>query len=336
MKRVLFIVSFSIFLTFTCITNVFAQTNVAKIGDTEYETLSEAILAAGSNQTTITLISDVNLSGKLSFPKGSNIVLELNGKSLTVPTVENNYGIVVAGNLTIRGKGTVTLGMYGIGVGTTGNLTIEDGTYKCQSGDYLLGSWNKVVIKGGVFDGNYCIANGFDGGTVEILDGTFYSKESTIVLGGVEIFGGSFNHNVDEYLADGIEMKQYDGLYYTGTPYKVTVANTENGTVDVISEAVEEQPVKVNTNANSGYALNNIKVTNAEGQIIAVANGEFVMPSSDVTVAVSFEADELDSTPQTGGANTALVICSAVCIITLIGIVIARKNKNNQENYRIM
>lgn len=334
MKRTLFIASIALFLLFAYTTNLFAATNVAKIGDTEYETLSEAILSAGSNQTTITLISDVNLSGKLSFPKGSNIILDLNGKSLTVPTVENNYGIVVAGNLTIRGKGTVTLGMYGIGVGTTGNLTIEDGTYKCQSGDYLLGSWNKAVIKGGVFDGNYCIANGFDGGTVEILDGTFYSKESTIVLGGVEIFGGSFNHNVDDYLADGIEMKLYNGLYYTGNPYKITVVDTENGTVDVISEAVEEQPVKVNTSANSGYVLNNIKVTNSEGQIIAVANGEFVMPSSNVTVAVSFETDTVDGTPQTGKKDAIFVISIVASAMALGGIfiIIMNRLKEYKEN----
>ena len=173
MKKLFFIIIVSMCFICTLTTNVFAAQYVAQIGDTKYESLDAAISAAGTNNATITLIDNIAASGKISFPKGSNIVLDLNGKSLDVPTVENNYGIVVAGTLTIKGKGTVTLGTYGIGVSTTGNLTIEDGTYKCQTGDYLLGSWNKAVIKGGVFDGNYCIANGFDGGTVEILDGTF-------------------------------------------------------------------------------------------------------------------------------------------------------------------
>lgn len=325
MKKIWIITS--IVLSFVaCLTNVFAAGSVAKIGSTEYETLSEAINTAGKSQTTITLIDNIDLSGKLSFPKGSNIVLDLNGKSLDVPTVENNYGIVVGGNLTIKGSGTVSLGMYGIGVQPTGNLTIESGTYKCQTGDYLLGSWGTTTIKGGLFDGNYCIANGFDGGTVKILDGTFYSKESTIVLGGTTIYGGAFNHNVDDYLAEGIEMKQYNGLYFTGTVYKITVVDTQNGTVEVLSEAVEEQPVKVTTTANKGYVLDEIKVTSADGKIIAVSNSEFVMPASDVTVDVTFGVDSTDTTPQTGNLDIILIISAIVTIVALS--IITRKINN--------
>ncbi|MBQ8043157.1 MAG: hypothetical protein IJ272_03275 [Clostridia bacterium] len=330
MKRMLFLTSLVLlFLTLT--TNVFAQNYVAEAGGVKYETLSGAISAAGTTSTTITLIDNINLDGKLSFPKGSNIVLDLNGKSLTVPTVENNYGIVVGGNLTIKGSGTVSLGMYGIGVQPSGNLTIEDGTYKCLSGDYLLGSWGTTTIKGGLFDGNYCIANGFDGGTVKILDGTFYSKEATIVLGGTEIYGGAFNQNVEEYLAEGIEMKMYNGLYFTGEVYKITVTDSEHGKVTTLSEAVAEQPVKVTATPNGGYELSNIKVTDKDGKLIAVRSGEFVMPASDVTVLAIFESTTLDNTPQTGNGYiiTITSILSGIVVIAFIGIVTKRKLKNN-------
>lgn len=329
MKKILFVIM--AFCVISLVSNVFAaQTYVAQIGDAKYETLSEAILAAGTEPATITVIDNIDLGGKLSFPKGSNIVLDLNGKTLDVPTVENNYGIVVAGNLTIKGEGTVNLGMYGIGVGTTGSLTIENGTYKCLTGDYLLGSWGKAVIKGGLFDGNYCIANGFENGTVEILDGTFYNKESTIVLGGVKIFGGTFNQNVDEYLAEGIEMKQYNGLYYTGKVYKITVEETNNGTVTTLSEAVEGQPVKVTAVANKGYELSNIKVTSEDDKIIAVSNSEFVMPKGNVTVLGIFESTTLDNTPQTGNGSIIMFAYILVSIIaTTIIIMIGRKLKNN-------
>lgn len=324
MKKTLFVML--LFLVFSLITNVFADTTyVAKIGDKQYTTLSEAISAAGTSQTTITVINNIDLDGKLSFPKGSNITLDLNGKNLDVPTVENNYGIVVGGNLTIKGSGIVSLGMYGIGVQPTGNLTIEDGTYKCLSGDYLLGSWGTATIKGGLFDGNYCIANGFDGGTVKILDGTFYSKESTIVLGGTEIFGGAFNQNVDEYLAEGIEMKMVNGLYFTGKLYKITVEKAEHGTVTTLSEAVAEQPVKVTAKANKGYELSNIKVTGEDGKIIAVTNGEFVMPNGPVTVLGIFESTSLDNTPQTGNGNIITIISIVGMIIAIAAIVITKK-----------
>ena len=327
MRRIMFITI--LVLCFSLAINVFAEeTYVAKIGDVKYKTLSEAISAAGLSDTTITLIDNVELSGKLSFPKGSNITVDLNGKNIKVPTVENNYGIVVAGKLTIKGEGIVSLGMYGIGVTTTGDLIIEDGTYKCLSGDYLLGSWGTAVIKGGLFDGNYCIANGFENGTVKILDGTFYNKESTIVLGDVEIYSGAFNQNVDEYLAEGIEMKQVDGVYFTGKIYKITASKASNGAVKTLSEAVAEQPVKITATPNEGYELSNIKVTSEDGKIVSVVNGEFIMPDSDVSVLGIFESTTLDNTPQTGDAKLIIfVYILAAVIAVFVGVGIRKIKK---------
>lgn len=327
MKKLIFFTI--ILISFFFSINIFAAENVAKLGSVEYASLADAIAAASSNQSTITVLKDISLAGKLSFPKGSNITLDLNGKSIDVPTVENNYGIVVAGNLTIKGKGMVSLGMYGIGVTASGNLTIEDGTYKCQTGDYLLGSWGKVVIKGGLFDGNYCIANGFNSGTIEILDGTFYAKESTIVLGGTKIFGGRFNHNVDDYLADGVEMKSYNGLYYTGNIYKIIVENTKNGTVETLTEAIEKQPVKIVTTANKGYELNEIKVTSTDGKILQVTNSEFVMPSNNVTVYVMFAKAQLDTTPNTGNIDIVFILSVFTAIVLVVIILIKRKIWNS-------
>ena len=331
MKKIIMFIIMT-FLVFTLSSNVYAETYVAEISGVKYETLSSAISAAGSNNVTITLLDNINLDGKISFPKGSSIVLDLNGKNLTVPTVENNYGVVVGGNLTIKGKGTVTLGMYGIGVQPTGNLTIEDGTYKCLSGDYLLGCWGTATIKGGLFDGNYCIANAFDNGKIKILDGTFYSKEPTIVLGGVTIYGGAFNQNVENYLADGIEMKLYNGVYYTGNVYKITVEEVEHGTVAAVKEAVAEQPVKVETKANKGYELENIKVTDKEGKIITVSNGEFVMPESDVNVMAIFVSQTLDNTPQTGNGNILVYIFTSVLAAILFFVTIKLNFMRKTDN----
>jgi len=323
MKKIICLI---VIIYFSLIANVFAVDKyVAKIGDKQYKSLSEAVTAAGTTSATITVIDNVSLDGKLSFPKGSNIVLDLNGKTINVPTVENNYGIVVAGNLTIKGNGTMTLGMYGIGVTATGNLVIESGTYKCLSGDYLIGSWGSAVIKGGLFDGNYCIANGFEKGTVDILDGTFYSKEPTIVLGNVEIFSGAFNQNVDDYLASGVEMKQYNGLYFTGKVYKIIVKESENGSVTTLSEAVGEQPVKVVAKPNKGYQISNIKVIDEEDKLITVRNGEFVMPNSPVTVLGIFEPINMDNTPQTGGITFKIIVSTIILAVVICGIYVLNK-----------
>ncbi len=329
MKKIIFVIM--LVLVFGISSNILAASNIAEVNGVKYETLSAAISAAGSNNVTITLLDNVSLDGKITFPKGSNIVLDLNDKNLTVPTVENNYGIVVGGNLTIKGKGTVSLGMYGIGVQPTGNLTIENGTYKCLSGDYLLGCWGTATIKGGLFDGNYCIANAFDNGKINILDGTFYSKEPTIVLGGVTVYGGAFNHSVEEYLADGIEMKLYDGVYFAGKIYKIQVEETEHGTITVANEAVAEQPVKVIAKANNGYELENIKVTDKDGKIITVSNGEFVMPESDVKVLGIFVSETLDNTPQTGNKEVLIYINILGVGLVLLIITIFAKLKFNKN-----
>ena len=328
MKKILIVTVFV--CIFVCsVTPVFAAGNVAKIGDTQYATLSEAITSAGTSQATITLIDNVNLTGKISFPKGSNIVLDLNGKNLNVPTVENNYGIVVGGDLQIKGSGTVSLGMYGIGVQPTGNLVIESGTYKCLSGDYLLGSWGKATIKGGLFDGNYCIANGFDGGTVEILDGTFYTKEPTIVLGATTIYSGAFNQDVSDYLADGIEMKLYNGVYFTGKVYKIVLNDVKNGSVDVVKEAIAEQPVKIVAKANTGYEIGSIKVVDANGKTVDVSDSEFVMPNSDVTVSVTFSKMAMDDTPATGGMDFTLLI-SVILLLVSLALIFTKKKVLNK------
>ena len=83
-------------------------------------------------------------------------------------------------------------------------------------------------------------------------------------------------------------------------------------------EAVAEQPVKVTTTANKGYQLDEVKVIDANGKILAVSNSEFIMPSSDVTVYVTFEADTLDETPSTGNNLLVLIPAGLVFIMTII------------------
>lgn len=326
MKKILLIAILCLAFILGFETNVFAA-GVAKIGDTTYDTLDAALAGVGT-EATITIIDNIDLPGKATIPAGKKVVLDLNGKTLKVPTVENNYGIVVKGDLTIKGKGTVTLGMYGIGVAAGGNLTVESGTYNCPTGDYLIGVWGTATIKGGTFNGNYCIANGFDNGKIEILDGTFYSHEDTIVLGGVTIKGGAFNHDVTDYLADGVKMVLYNGVYFTGTVYNITIETAKNGKVEAVKTAVDGQPVKLTITPNKGYELDKINVTKTDGTQVGVENNEFMMPKSDVKVMATFKVSTLDNTPQTGNLNL-LMIASILLTGGILVLIITKKYKVN-------
>ena len=295
MKKV-FIITVTIVALFFNI-NVYAA-YAAKIGDSSYNTLADAIQAVGE-EATITVTDNINLTDKVTIPAGKKVVLDLNGKTIKVPTVENNYGVVIKGDLQIKGKGTVTVGQFGIGVSPGGKLTIESGTYNCPTGDYLIGSWGTVEIKGGTFNGNYCIANGFDNGTVKITDGVYNSKEATIVLGNVTIEGGSFNHNVTEYLAQRVKQVKYNGVYYVGNIYNITVETVKNGKLVVPKEAVDGQPVKMDITPNKGYEIDTLGVIDKDKNNIEVKNNEFMMPESDVSIKATFKLETLDKTHQT-------------------------------------
>lgn len=70
--------------------------NAAKIGETEYETLTAAVAAVKDGET-VTMLKDVTESVEISADK--NIILDLNGKTLTNTdgkhTIENNGTLTI-------------------------------------------------------------------------------------------------------------------------------------------------------------------------------------------------------------------------------------------------
>ena len=80
----------------------------AKIGDTYYETLAEALAAVPTDgaETTIVLLQDVALEGNagVTVSAGQNVVLDLNGKTLSNLVNENKASQVIAnkGTLTVK------------------------------------------------------------------------------------------------------------------------------------------------------------------------------------------------------------------------------------------
>ena len=165
---------------------------VAQIGEIKYDTLAKAFAAAAEGDTII-LLEKITVEGTETW--------DLSGKTLTSFAVDENYSIVVKGDLMITG-GTFNInGAYGIGV--TGSLTVTGGTFNAaETNDYLIGNWGTTTISGGEFKGIYNCVNNF-GGTTTIEGGKFSTAatdssgeyESCDVLGdsGVAISGGSFS-----------------------------------------------------------------------------------------------------------------------------------------------
>ena len=92
---------------------------VAKVGDTYYKTLAEAV-AAAKNDETVTLLKNAETTVELSFTNKA-ITLDLNGKTVS-GTFTDNFSVIEAGenaSLTVQdtsvaGTGKIASNKYGI------------------------------------------------------------------------------------------------------------------------------------------------------------------------------------------------------------------------------
>ena len=103
------------------------ETNPAAIGDTEYGTLQEAVNAAGTSNTPVTITILENTTEQLTIAAGQNIIFDLGGNSLS-----NNGKKSV-----IENKGTITF--------TSGTLSSSDGAEASTINNYAGGT---VTIDG--------------------------------------------------------------------------------------------------------------------------------------------------------------------------------------------
>lgn len=162
------------------------------------------IRAALNTGNEVALANDLTLDAALVVPTGSELVLNLNGK-----TIKNNTqsaAIYVTGNLVINGEGTVDGGEGGSNIAVWakgGNVTINGGTFtvgKDASGEgnsciYSMGG--NVKIYGGYFRtdidwrGWYYVLNQQNGnpGTITVYGGQFENYDPSK---GDDNLGGSF------------------------------------------------------------------------------------------------------------------------------------------------
>ena len=220
-----------------------AAENVAKVGETEYATLQEAVNAADGK--TVQLLQDVTAS--ITIASGKTITLDLNGHKLT--NEAGKHTITNNGTLTITGTGTVDNVSHACAAlvnkeGATAELnggsftrSQENGQSKEDSGGnsyYNIQNFGMMTINDGVLvkqDGGFSsmVANGYYNGTGKtntptmiINGGTFSGGLNTVKnddCGVMTINGGEFknfaqacvqNHNkltITNGNFDGSELK---------------------------------------------------------------------------------------------------------------------------------
>ena len=214
---------------------------VAKVGDTYYKTLADAV-AAAKNDETVTLLKNAETTVELSFTNKA-ITLDLNGKTVS-GTFTDNFSVIEAGedaSLTVQdtsvaGTGKIASNKYGISARDGGALIVKSGTIESEyaplSGNNTAGDMN-FTVNGGTLTAKHGPAIYMPGQVnLSITDGVLNGGIS-LRMGQVSISGGTINAATDG-LDSPAEYYHYSGnawlpdaLYVFGGTY--TSDNTTYG-----------------------------------------------------------------------------------------------------------
>lgn len=180
-------------------------TNVAKVGETEYETLAQAIAAADENST-VTLLNDTTEDVTID----KNITLDLGGKTLT-NTGAGKATVYVPKDVKATVKNGIVMGgasYYNIAVGTEaapgGELTLIGVTATAgNDGSSMIDNWGTLTIESGTYTGGLNVVKSEPNAVLTITGGKFTLNSAVawsytgviLTYGTAKIEGGEFVQN---------------------------------------------------------------------------------------------------------------------------------------------
>lgn len=265
---------------------VVPATPVAKIGETEYTSLADAI-AAATAESTIQIIANIGTDSAFVIEK--TVKIDLNG--YTIATTENDkdgngvFWVKTGGKLTINDTSVNRAGVIN-GVGGNGwNIGI-------------FADNGKVIIKGGNFtnegatDGDkndhFDLIYVKNGGIVEITGGTFRCETPRWTLNKKNTTGGSFvvtGGKFYQYDPTNINTDDQPVTSWCSAGYKATLGNDGYYTVEEIPEVTVTLPVApANTTLKAFVGEDEVAITD---NVITVLAGSSVV--LELTAAEGYE-----------------------------------------------
>lgn len=264
---------------------------VAKIGDTEYTTLQDAINAAGDagSETTITLLTNVDLTNatikQLKFTKAnSNIVLDLAGN--TVTAADGEAIMLNEANITLTIKnGTITNnipesysdGLYAYAKCNNLSLTLDNVTINSRT--------QGLAVQGLTSNSNVTVKNSVITSTEEL--GIYYppksgtlSIENSQITGvtGIVVKGSTLNVSGDKTVITGFGPKIDPEEYYTGATDGSSTL-TETGDAIYVESGYNDRDISVNISGGQ------LVSTNAKSIQMFIKNSEVTSVKRDVSVS---------------------------------------------------
>ena len=228
---------------------------VAKVDDTYYKTLAEAVAAA--DNATVTLLKDV--TANVTIPADKTITLDLNGKTLNGGKNNGNAALLNKGTVTIKDSsaskgGTIKREDNADLTGTTYYVIKNLGTMTIEQANVNNNSGYKETNSAGSMKGSSLICNGDRADdnetTLTINDGVFEQQNFLAVKNGtmgiLNVNGGKFTskHSAIQnwYKAD-IKGGEINGQLwtdaYTWAPNGVSAGETKiSGTTKFTGEIV--------------------------------------------------------------------------------------------------
>ena len=278
-----------------CATMVFsvsafaADEAVATIGETEFESLAEAVATAEDGDE-IVLLGDVDLGSEMLTVK-KQVTINLNGKNIT-SAYEGDYAAIyvgTAGDLTITGEGAITAAE--VAIGNYGKVTILGGTISGEAALYNYyyneTTFGVAVISGGQLDNVWnCGDMTVSGGEIAYLDNTHKLTVTDGTIGELVIgeadyapVGGTSATVAEGTVQNTNAVARIGNTYYTTLAEAVDAADEGDeivllGDVDLGSEMLT---VKKQVTIN----LNGKNITSAyEGDYAAI----YVGTAGDLTI----------------------------------------------------
>ena len=265
MKRKLFVAALVLILALAMLPS-FA------LADGPLDQLKADIAAAPANgtETRVELtgnITDFKTDDIITIQEGQNIVLDMNGYSITVADDFSGRPLVNNGTLTMTGNGTIDSSdsMYG-GLGAINNygtLTIESGTYKGHIYANGAALYNRAGGTATINDGNFwgCAAVNSDG-VITVNGGTFEttSCNQTVDPTGKKHWAYCFISSGTLYFNDGNVTGVQGGLAINngyaevkgGTFKTTTCEHTPNGSASYYALYIAGEEGEVEAHISGG------------------------------------------------------------------------------------
>ena len=285
------------------------ETNaVAKVGDTYYKTLADAV-AAVQNGDTITLLKDVDLGNTVTVAN-KTVTLNMAGKTIyntkdLWDSKLNAWSLISVrenGNLTITGDGTLKAkadDCYALDTQEgSAKLTVENGTV-IGNISAIYAFLGEVTINGGSYSIQQLNTNNVQDGyglTINCYDQNYKEKTAKIT-----VTGGYFAHfDPANNKAEGVGTNFVKDGYVSvtsdksGYDYKV-VKKTDTGSI-VVKPAVAEPEVNVSDkiSENDKPAVENAAKSVAVPTLGATANAQSQQINAEKAAALIANATEVD------------------------------------------